>query len=99
MKKQLGKAKEQIRREMGTAPGNLAGLSGRTGYRYCFRPRQQQAEEPGAKEKGIPAPVAGAVGTLQGNALRRSNYSKTDPDATFVRMKEDHRRNGQIKPG
>ena len=25
----------------------------------------------------------------------RNSYSKTDPDATFMRMKEDHMRNGQ----
>lgn len=25
--------------------------------------------------------------------------SKTDPDATFMRMKEDHMKNGQLKPG
>ena len=30
---------------------------------------------------------------------RRSSFSKTDPDATFMRMKEDHMRNGQLKPG
>lgn len=29
----------------------------------------------------------------------RSSFSKTDPDATFMRMKEDHMRNGQLKPG
>ncbi|MBK5269453.1 MAG: IS1182 family transposase [Bacteroidia bacterium] len=29
---------------------------------------------------------------------RRSSYSKTDEDATFMRMKEDHMRNGQLKP-
>lgn len=28
----------------------------------------------------------------------RSSYSKTDPDATFMRMKEDHMKNGQLKP-
>jgi transposase len=28
----------------------------------------------------------------------RSSYSKTDPDATFMRMKEDHMQNGQLKP-
>lgn len=27
----------------------------------------------------------------------RNSYSKTDPDATFMRMKEDHMRNGQLK--
>ena len=30
---------------------------------------------------------------------QRNSYSKTDPDATFMRMKEDHMRNGQLKPG
>jgi transposase len=29
----------------------------------------------------------------------RNSYSKTDPDATFLRMKEDHMMNGQLKPG
>lgn len=29
---------------------------------------------------------------------KRSSYSKTDPSATFMRMKEDHMRNGQLKP-
>ena len=29
----------------------------------------------------------------------RNSYSKTDPDATFMRMKDDHMRNGQLKPG
>jgi transposase len=27
----------------------------------------------------------------------RNSFSKTDPDATFMRMKEDHMRNGQLK--
>ncbi len=29
----------------------------------------------------------------------RSSYSKTDTDASFMRMKEDHMLNGQLKPG
>ena len=29
----------------------------------------------------------------------RNSYSKTDIDATFMRMKEDHMKNGQLKPG
>jgi len=28
----------------------------------------------------------------------RNSYSKTDPDATFMRMKDDHMKNGQLKP-
>jgi hypothetical protein len=36
-------------------------------------------------------------------AGKRNSYSKTDPDATFMRMnrtlvREDHMRNGQLKP-
>ena len=30
---------------------------------------------------------------------KRSSYSKTDTDATFMRMKEDHMKNGQLKAG
>lgn len=29
----------------------------------------------------------------------RNSYSKSDPDATFMRMKDDHLGNGQLKPG
>eukprot|EP01040_Poterioochromonas_malhamensis_P026128 gene26128-32782_t len=29
----------------------------------------------------------------------RNSYSKTDTEATFMRMKEDHMKNGQLKPG
>lgn len=29
----------------------------------------------------------------------RNSYSKTDVDATFMRMKEDYMKNGQLKPG
>ncbi|MFW2488842.1 transposase [Clostridium chromiireducens] len=30
--------------------------------------------------------------------LKRNSYSKTDPDATFMHMKDDHMRNSQLKP-
>ena len=29
----------------------------------------------------------------------RNSFSKTDTDATFMHMKEDYMRNGQLKPG
>lgn len=29
---------------------------------------------------------------------KRNSYSKTDPDATLMHMKDDHMRNGQLKP-
>ncbi|WP_317131557.1 transposase, partial [Mucilaginibacter phyllosphaerae] len=42
-----------------------------------------------------PGTLSGAGRLLAG----RNSYSKTDPDATFMRMKEDHMLNGQLKPG
>ena len=30
---------------------------------------------------------------------KRNSYSKTDTSATFMRMKDDHMKNGQLKPG
>ena len=33
------------------------------------------------------------------NFRGRNNYCKTDPDATFMHMKDDHMRNAQLKPG
>ncbi len=30
---------------------------------------------------------------------KRNSYSKTDPDAIFMRMKDDYMQNGQLKPG
>ena len=30
---------------------------------------------------------------------KRNSYSKTDPDATFMRMKDDYMKNGQLKAG
>jgi len=30
---------------------------------------------------------------------KRNSYSKTDTDATFMHMKNDHMRNAQLKPG
>lgn len=38
---------------------------------------------------------AGYQATFKG----RNSFSKTDPDATFMRMKDDHMRNAQLKPG
>ena len=29
----------------------------------------------------------------------RNSHSKTDTDATFMHMKDDHVRNGRLKPG
>lgn len=64
------------------------------------------------KEKGVPKRLEKKVEKLQNEALpklaeyeehlrimgERNSYSKTDHDATFMRLKEDHMKNGQLKP-
>lgn len=37
--------------------------------------------------------------TYQATFTGRNSFSKTDTDATFMRMKDDHMRNGQLKAG
>ena len=57
------------------------------------------------------SPLQKAIETIEGYLLRqkkyddynhsfgdRNSFSKTDRDATFMRMKEDHMKNGQLKP-
>jgi transposase len=65
------------------------------------------------KEKPEDKKLAKAIKTLEKDYLPREekyeeqekilagrkSYAKTDHDATFMRMKEDHMRNGQLKPG
>lgn len=58
--------------------------------------KQQQKQVKQLKEDALPRlkKYEGQLDTL-GN---RNSFSKTDPDATFMRMKEDHMKNGQLKP-
>jgi transposase len=38
-------------------------------------------------------------GEQEANLCERNSYSQTDPDATFMRIKEDHMQHGQLKTG
>ena len=53
------------------------------------------------KRSKVPAPgqCQGAARRQVGLAETRNSFSKTDPDATFMHMKDDHMRNAQLKPG
>ena len=64
------------------------------GERRERKARERQARELERKASKL-AEYDGHLETLGG----RNSYSKTDPDATFMRMKEDAMLNGQTKPG
>ena len=51
------------------------------------------------KVKSESAPKQKEYEDKLGTLGERNSYSKTDPDATFMRMKEDAMNNGQTKPG
>ena len=59
----------------------------------------------GKQRRSVEKTVADSVGKLNeydrhlDTLGKRNSYSKTDPDATFMRMKEDAMNNGQTKPG
>ena len=103
VEKNLEKVKEKVLRETGLK--TLAGLQNRL-------QKTRPAELASGKGKRK-SPEQKAWETLDSlrerweqyeESLRimgadRNSYSKTDPDATFMRMKEDHMRNGQLKPG
>lgn len=59
-------------------------------------PKKQQKEVKKLKEEHLPR-----LKKYQEQLEKlgdRNSYSKTDEDATFMRMKEDHMKNGQLKP-
>lgn len=59
-------------------------------------------QENPAKDTSVkltPSMLSGIVNELKEVLGERNTYSKTDPDATFMRMKEDAMKNGQTKPG
>lgn len=58
--------------------------------------KQQQKQVKQLKEEALPRlKKYESQLAILGN---RNSFSKTDPDATFMRMKEDHMKNGQLKP-
>ena len=48
--------------------------------------------------KKTQAPKVDEYNKHEENLKGRNSYSKTDHEATFMRMKDDHMRNGQLKP-
>lgn len=73
---------------------------------------KEKLSELNTKLKQSPKAVAKQIETLQNEHLprlekyekqlevlgNRNSYSKTDTDATFMRLKDDHMQNGQLKP-
>jgi hypothetical protein len=82
--------------------------AGAKGLAGVLRERLGQADEEGSKKKRKKEIQAIGKGYLPrkkkyekagGICGKRDSYSKTDPGAAFMRMKEGRMRNGRLKPG
>ena len=104
VEKQLGKVKEQVRQQTGlTTPEALASHLEDTvqSIRFVHGSGKRKSPEQKSWENlhrllerwRAYEQQLGVMGET------RNSYAKTDEDATFMRMKEDHMRNGQLKPG
>lgn len=60
--------------------------------------KKEVRQKLGYAKKHWPAALDKYDGQEKILASQRNSYSKTDRDATFMRMKEDHMKNGQLKP-
>ena len=101
--KQLAKVKEQVAKEFGfdtlsAAREHLAVQ--KAGIAFVHGTGRKKSEEQKRWEQ-----LAELCGgwekyeeQLEIMGKGRNSYSRTDPDATFMRLKEDHMRNGQLKP-
>jgi transposase len=98
-----GIAREELKDE---APASFAPVSGKqvseviekidkalAGKKISVKKRQQLTYA----RKNWPATVD-RYKQQEATLGNRNSYSKTDTDATFMRMKEDHMKNGQLKP-
>ena len=106
----LGQAPESWAAEGSTGEVPLAGLASlaislRGRMAFCgveaVAGKGKRKSDMQRAAEGLEALVL-AIGRYRGHlgvmGEGRNSYSKTDPDATFMRMKDDHMRNGQLKP-
>jgi transposase len=88
---------ERLRSAAGGIREQMAaqGIEPVSGRGHCKSPEQRDLEE----LEAILEKWQRYEGQLAIMGPERNSYSKTDTDATFLRMKDDHMRNGQLKPG
>lgn len=104
VEKQLGKVKEQVRQQTGlTTPEALASHLEDTAQGIQFVHGSGKRKSPQQKSwENLHRLLERWRAYEQQLAVMgetRNSYAKTDEDETFMRMKEDHMRNGQLKPG
>lgn len=101
--KQLSIVKEQVIRETGVSTLTalreyLEQAANEISFVKGSGHRKSEGQKRWEKLRELSERWAGYEASLTVMGEQRNSYSKTDPDATFMRLKEDHMRNGQLKP-
>lgn len=91
LKAQSDKPSEPQAAEKPSQPKKRRGRRGKS--------KLQQAQEAMKKLEGDCLPRQKKYEDQERKLAGRNSYSKTDVDATFMRMKDDYMKNGQLKPG
>ena len=104
VEKQLAKVKQQVEEATGcTTAAELRRRQEDAAQKLCFVHGSGKRKSPAQKEwerlSGLLERWEKYEHSLTVLGKTRNSYAKTDEDATFMRMKEDHMRNGQLKPG
>ena len=104
MKKQLARVKERLKILTGlTTSAAMRSLLEEEAGKIVFvsgkGKRKSQAQRDWEEKQALLERWERYEEMLSTMGEGRNSYSKTDPDATFMRLKEDHMRNGQLKPG
>jgi len=103
VEKHLAKVKAQVERSTGfTSTQELRAWLEEFAQNITFVHRSGRRKSPGQKEWERLSELLERweqyENMLSTMGEGRNSYSKTDEDATFMRLKEDHMRNGQLKP-
>lgn len=101
--KQLSIVKEQVIRETGVSTLTalreyLEQAANEISFVKGSGHRKSEGQKRWEKLRELSERWAGYEASLRVMGEQRNSYSKTDPDATFMRLKEDHMRNGRLKP-
>ena len=104
VEKHLASVKEQIRRETGLTSSaalqnHLSTIAGDITFVHGKGKRKSEAQRSWEGLQELLERWQRYETQLHIMGEGRNSYAKTDHDATFMRMKEDHMRNGQLKPG
>ena len=104
VEKHLARVKEQVYKETGlTSPASLQAhledLAVGIEFVHGSGRRKSEGQRTWEKLSALLERWRGYETQLSPMGKGRNSYAKTDEDATFMRMKEDHMRNGQLKPG